>query len=147
VGGAYSQCDRFSHVGLCDVVCFWLCGVTNIPVATILPVSPGYMECCRTWTMDYNTRNKELMIMHTKKIDGRKNPKRIKVAPPPDGKKPGDWLNKDVVSITDIAGHPAGSNATVFVASHGGSGLTIRFSDGTTVGGITDRHIMIPRDA
>jgi hypothetical protein len=84
------------------------------------------------------------VFVFNERIDGRKNPKRIKVLPPPGGNKLSDWLNKVVVTTIEIAEHPVGTEATVLVRSHGGSGLTIRFGDGTSAGGVTDSHIRIP---
>lgn len=74
-------------------------------------------------------------------IDGRQNPRRLKVSPPPGGKRPGDWIGLRVTTLVKIAGKPPGSTAQVFQGSHGGSGLGIRFEDGTTAGGITNKHI------
>ena len=73
--------------------------------------------------------------------DGRQNPRRLKVAPPPGGKRPSDWVGLRIKTLAKIAGKPAGSEAQVWQGSHGGSGLCIRFEDGTTAGGITNKHI------
>jgi hypothetical protein len=47
----------------------------------------------------------------------------------------------EVLTKVPLAGKPKGSRAVVFVRSHGGSGLAIRFEDGETVGGCTEYHV------
>ena len=79
--------------------------------------------------------------------DGRQNPRRLRVAPPPGGKRPGDWLNLRVVTTRTITAGakvwPPGSAAVVFIASHGGSGMAIRFGDNATVGRITHNDVRL----
>ena len=77
----------------------------------------------------------------THSIADRKRPQRLKVAPPPGGKTPSDWVGLRVRTLIKIAGKPPGSEAQVYRRSQGGSGLAIRFRDDSTAGGITEKHI------
>jgi len=79
--------------------------------------------------------------LYRSRPDGRQNPRRLKVAPPPGGKRPSDWIGLRVKTLVRIAGKPPGTAAQVWTGSHGGSGLGIRFEDGATAGGITEKHI------
>lgn len=73
---------------------------------------------------------------------GKKAPRRVRVAPPPGGSRPSDWIGLRVQTRVKVAGKPPGSKAQVFQGSHGGSGLTIRFDeDGKLAAGITEQHI------
>lgn len=82
--------------------------------------------------------------------DGRQNPRRLRVAPPPGGRRPSDWVGKAVETAVTfyLAGVriPAGTAATVIGGSHGGSGLQIRLVSGRTCGGVTDEHIRLAED-
>lgn len=79
---------------------------------------------------------------HRPRPDGRSNPRRLRVAPPPGGKRPGDWVGMRVRLRQALAGKPAGTKAQVVGGSHGGSGLLLRCDDdGMTIGSVTDHHI------
>lgn len=71
----------------------------------------------------------------------RRTAQRLKVAPPPGGKRPSDWVGRRVKTLVKFAGRPAGTLAQVYQGSHGGSGLILIFSDGATVAGATEKHI------
>lgn len=67
---------------------------------------------------------------------------RLRVAPPPGGKKPADWIGLRVRTRVRLAGKPSGSKAQVLRGNRGGSGLTVCFDDdGKIVGGVTEQHI------
>lgn len=79
---------------------------------------------------------------HHTTTDGRSHPRRLKVAPPPGGKRPGDWIGLRVKLRQAFGGKPKGAKAQVVAGSHGGSGLTLRFDDdGKAIGHVTDHHI------
>lgn len=83
-------------------------------------------------------------------VDGRQNPRRLKVAPPPDGRRPSDWRGREIETSVILHLHgesvPVGTQGTVICGSHGGSGLTIRLATGVTCGGITHQHIRLAQD-
>ena len=82
--------------------------------------------------------------------DGRQNPRRLKVAPPPGGRRPSDWIGKEIETSVSlrIDGDliPPGTSVTIICGSHGGSGLAIRLATGHRCGGITHEHIRLSRE-
>ena len=79
--------------------------------------------------------------------DGRQNPRRLKVAPPPGGKRPSDWVGKQIETAVPlrIDGEliPVGTPLTITCRSNGGSGLAIKLATGHRCGGITHEHIRL----
>jgi hypothetical protein len=77
--------------------------------------------------------------------DKRRTPRRLKVMPPPGGRRPSDWLGQEIETAVPLrmgcVEIPAGTPATILCGSHGGSGMTIRLATGHRCGGITHEHI------